>query len=223
MTSSKEWILLMTRLSKLVQDAYIARHGFTLSAEERIADLEAKLACAENTADRLRSLLARQIYLGQRDVLTGLLNRRAYEEQINIQFTRWQRHNDGLVMLVADIDSFKKINDCYGHLVGDKVLKKVAKLLKKSFRVYDLVARVGGEEFIIVLDKISLADAKKVAEKARAAVQQATFQNSTCFIPITLSIGVAEFKKGDKPADVFARADKALFKAKRQGRNRVRS
>lgn len=213
----------MTRLSRLIQDTYIAQHGFSESAEERIADLEARLACAENTADRLRSLLARQIYLGQRDVLTGLLNRRAYEEQINIQYTRWQRHNDGFAMLVADIDSFKQINDQFGHLVGDKVLKKVANLLKKSFRKYDLVARVGGEEFVIVLEKISLVDAKKVAEKACRLIQQANFHNSTHSIPVTLSIGVAEFKKGDKPADVFARADKALFKAKKQGRNRVES
>jgi diguanylate cyclase len=190
-------------------------------AKAKIEHLETELTSTQTIADNLRESLTEQVYLAQRDALTGLLNRKAYDEQIKKHYARWQRNKDGLVMIVADIDKFKHINDTYGHLAGDKVLEKVAGVLGKSFRQYDTVARYGGEEFVIVMEQISVPDAKNAANKVRELIEKSNFHFRNSPVPVTVSFGIAEFKEGDVPADVFGRADAALYKAKDNGRNQV--
>jgi diguanylate cyclase len=124
-------------------------------------------------------------------------------------------------LLMADIDRFKLINDSYGHKAGDKALKLIARLLKQALRETDFIARYGGEEFVILLTQTPAAQAAEVAEKLRAVVEKAEFNNGDTRIPITLSIGVSSFRVGEEPEEVFARADAALYRAKAGGRNQV--
>ncbi|NPA11093.1 MAG: diguanylate cyclase [Epsilonproteobacteria bacterium] len=141
------------------------------------------------------------------DYLTGTFNRAACNRRI--------QHLNNYSMLVVDIDHFKKINDTYGHDMGDKILKEIANLLKGSVRSDDIVCRWGGEEFVIILKNAKLNDAQKVAEKIRQAIQNHTFEG----INVTVSIGVEEFKGNfDK---TFKEADIKLYRAKNNGRNRV--
>ncbi len=164
------------------------------------------------------------------DKLTSLKNRGYFEEKskgyldntkkIKENHRRqWAGFND-ISFLFFDIDYFKKINDTYGHAVGDTVLQKVADILKKDLRVGDIVARWGGEEFVAILLGANEEQAKKKAEQIRGEVEQMTFENPA-ELKITISIGVAEFEEGKTFEDMVKHADEALYKAKDSGRNRV--
>jgi diguanylate cyclase len=125
--------------------------------------------------------------------------------------------------MVCDIDFFKKINDTYGHKVGDLALKKLASLLQERLRVNDIITRYGGEEFAIILPHTGLEGAQKAAEGIRSYIDKATFSYKGKTIPLTISVGVSKFIKGDDKNSVFERADRALYLAKNSGRNAVRS
>ena len=135
-------------------------------------------------------------------------------------YARWERYHENLLLIIWDIDFFKKVNDTYGHQGGDEVLKMVAQLLRQQLRKPDFIARFGGEEFVSLLPNTSLGAGFKVADKMRNAVQDLEFTYKDNVIPITISCGISLFGTGDKPGDVFERADKALYQAKEQGRNR---
>lgn len=164
------------------------------------------------------------------DKLTSLKNRGYFEEKSKAflgntekikQDNRreWFGFND-ISFLFFDIDHFKKINDTYGHDIGDEVLKKVAELLKKSLRVGDVVARWGGEEFVAILLGARESEAKKKAEEIRLKVEEMTFENPAD-LKITISIGVAEFEIGKTFEDMVKHSDEALYRAKETGRNKV--
>ncbi len=169
----------------------------------------------------LRQAVAGLELQGMTDALTAVWNRRAFDRRLREE---WQRHRqDGraLGLLMVDLDFFKRINDDFGHPAGDAVLVQVAGLLQASVRRSDLVARFGGEEFAVVLPDADIASARAVAEKVRRAIEQAAWPNR----PLTASIGVASVvpaASGDGPALVAA-ADKALYRAKQTGRNRVQA
>lgn len=203
-------------------DEYESRRPTSIEElEDRISDLEAALEKSQSLVKNLSSALAEQKQLSMRDSLTGLLNRRAYAEQLKKQVARVCRNNSPLLMVIADIDEFKEINDRYGHLVGDEVLKQVAQWLQKSFRQYDIVARYGGEEFVIVLENINLDTANKTLNRLREDIARNTFRCVNASVELTLSFGVAEFRQGECPAKVFERADLALYQAKSAGRNQI--
>ncbi len=152
------------------------------------------------------------------DFLTQIYNRNKFESFLEYEIKKHARYeNEIFSLLILDLDFFKEVNDTYGHLKGDYVLQEFARILKLSSRDSDLVARWGGEEFIILLPLTNIDEAILVAEKVRASIESHDFDN----IKITCSVGIAQSHIHDTKDTVFKRADKALYKAKELGRNRV--
>lgn len=160
--------------------------------------------------------------LSRHDALTGLLNRRAMEEALDAQLSRSQRTKEPFVVMMLDLDHFKRINDRYGHPVGDLALKHIASLLQSATRASDSLGRFGGEEFVLLLPNTPLSQAQTVAEKVRDLLENSPLQSELEMIPISVSIGVALWSESaDDISRLLSRADAALFQAKVQGRNRV--
>ncbi len=157
------------------------------------------------------------------DGLTGLHNHRYFMEQMQKEFSRARRYRNWLSMIIIDIDHFKEYNDLNGHLAGDRVLKRVARTIKRSVREIDLVARWGGEEFALLLPEINLENGMVVAEKIRKEVEAQNYKNQRLQPEgnLTISLGVAVNSSELKSyRDLFKHADLALYQAKHQGRNR---
>ena len=152
------------------------------------------------------------------DALTGLLNRRGCQSKLDT-FDMEQIHST----IIIDIDHFKEVNDNFGHAVGDKVIQLIANVIKKSISPNDVAARLGGEEFVIVMHNKSSELAKGIAEKIRLSVEKLKLiqkQTNTHLPSISVSLGVAELSERESWDSVFDRADKAMYQAKQQGRNR---
>jgi two-component system cell cycle response regulator len=175
-------------------------------------------------ADSLRDNVQAAIELAAFDPLTGLNNRRFLETHLANALDQAAHNGRPLSLMILDIDHFKSVNDTYGHDAGDEVLKVFAQRIKRVVRGADLVCRLGGEEFVVVMPDTPLAVAERVAERVRAAVQGGPFPidpGATRTIPVTTSIGLAE-RGSDANADaLLRRADKALYSSKASGRNRV--
>lgn len=155
------------------------------------------------------------------DVLTGLLNRRAYYEIALSEVRRCQRYGGKLALIMLDIDHFKTVNDTYGHAAGDKVLQEVADILKKILRESDYVFRFGGEEFMMLLPQTDIKHAEHLAERIRIATEKMKLLFTDQEISTTVSLGIAEFRTADLTIkNVEKRADEALYAAKNAGRNR---
>lgn len=153
------------------------------------------------------------------DYLTKIYNRNKFDELLSREFNRSKRYNYTFSILMFDIDFFKKINDQYGHNVGDEVLKKLASVIQDHIRVNDSLARWGGEEFVCILPFINLKEALKVAEKLRRLIEETVFIKGEI---ITVSIGVSEMNKElHQVNDLIENTDKAMYRAKEGGRNRV--
>jgi diguanylate cyclase (GGDEF)-like protein len=162
--------------------------------------------------------------LAATDPLTGLPNRRFFDEFAKLDMDRFLRFGDPSSLLMVDLDHFKNINDTYGHAVGDEVLRRVAALGKLVFRSGDLFARWGGEEFVCLLPRTDEWGAMLAAEKLRSAVEQLSIVSGGRAIPVTASIGVSSVDSADRVMDnALLRADRALYRAKDSGRNRVRN
>ena len=160
--------------------------------------------------------------LATTDPLTGVANRRRFLDQLEAELARSKRFATPAALLMIDIDWFKKVNDTHGHAVGDAVLKHLAELSRRRLRRIDLFGRLGGEEFGILLPGTDGAGAWQFADRFRRDVAETPLQNGEGPIPITISIGVAQFDPDDVTADgILARADAALYRAKEGGRNRV--
>ncbi len=158
--------------------------------------------------------------LASTDDLTGIMNRRIFKKISERYFETAQRDNSDLTLLLLDLDHFKKVNDTYGHQVGDQLLIRFVKVIEPVLRKSDILARVGGEEFAILLFKTDTEGAFTLAEKIRKEVESMTINCQGQDIYITTSIGIAQNKESDKSFDeIYARSDKALYKAKEQGRN----
>jgi diguanylate cyclase (GGDEF)-like protein len=155
------------------------------------------------------------------DNLTQVRNRHYLEESLKQELNRARRHERTLSVLLLDIDFFKRVNDDYGHLVGDAVLRNVAQIVRGRVRHYDTVARYGGEEFAVLMPETSLSDAAHVAGELGKAVAKSVVEYRGVRVSVTVSIGCAEMHEGDDPASVVARADERLYAAKNAGRNRV--
>ena len=163
--------------------------------------------------------------LAQTDPLTQLLNRRALTERLVSELDRARRYGHSVVVLMLDIDHFKKINDTRGHLVGDGVLKDTAEILRTAVRSADFIARYGGEEFVVVLPETSMEGAVTFAERLRERISGTPFEGGPDgVLAVTLSIGVALFPapRTTSVDDLLAAADTALYRAKTEGRDRVR-
>ena len=213
----------------LYQDKLLGVLTVTRAEKDGISDVHVKLlsAIADNAALAIRNaqLFERMRELSTRDELTGLANRRLFRTLLDSEIDRARRFQLAFSLLVVDIDHFKYLNDRHGHPAGDSALREVAKLLMSHVRKVDSVARVGGEEFMVLLPRADADDANLVAEKLRIALMEHKFpggedQPGGC---LTVSIGVAELSSTDDEHGeaIVARADQALYAAKHAGRNRV--
>ncbi|GJL80084.1 MAG: diguanylate cyclase response regulator [Nitrospinaceae bacterium] len=155
------------------------------------------------------------------DPLTQVLNRNAYDLSIEQVIHEYRRYKDPTVLVIADIDDFKMYNDNFGHKTGDQVLRSVAISIKNSIRSSDLVFRYGGEEFAIILKKVSIDQAKKVCEKIRSEVENRFFPDRVRKLDVTISLGATAIEEDDTEEMLFKRADQALYTAKSNGRNRM--
>jgi diguanylate cyclase (GGDEF)-like protein len=156
-----------------------------------------------------------------RDGLTGIANRRFFESRLRDEYTRWQRYGGDMSVLLFDLDHFKKINDQFGHVVGDSVLREMAQRVAQVVRVQDTFGRFGGEEFALLLPCTPLEDAMQVAEKIRHTIGDVSVDVQGVSVPVTASVGGAAARVGVPNYDVLINeADAALYSAKRQGRNR---
>jgi len=156
------------------------------------------------------------------DGLTKLYNSRHFYSQLEIEIDRCNRYGHSLALLLLDIDHFKKCNDTYGHLEGDKVLVKLGQIIKPCLRTIDSAYRYGGEEFTIILPETTGKEAKNVAKRISAAVESVRFSPETGEdFSITISVGVTEYFKKEQLSTFIRRADQAMYKSKEKGRNRI--
>ncbi len=156
--------------------------------------------------------------MSQKDYLTGIYNRRFVEDFLSAEIKRADRYGRPLSVILFDIDDFKKVNDTFGHDVGDEVLKGVVKRTLSCLRSTDVMGRWGGEEFLIVLPETDLEGATVLAERIRKAVEDREFEKAG---RVTVSLGVADYKKGESVFDLVRRVDRALYRAKERGKNRT--
>ena len=156
------------------------------------------------------------------DGLTGLYNHKHFQERLNGEFQRLERIPHPISLMLIDLDYFKRVNDTYGHPVGDAVLTDLAKILRKTLRGIDIIARYGGEEFAAVLINTDVSGAKKIAERLRTYVMNTPFFVEEKQLSLTLSVGVAAYPHDAKTKDeLISKADQSLYHAKKNGRNQV--
>lgn len=159
--------------------------------------------------------------LATTDALTGLSNRREVEDQIALEMARASRHDSTFALILGDLDHFKNVNDQFGHGTGDAVLIEIGRILRSNIRMEDRAVRWGGEEFLILLPATGRDEAMKVAEKIRSIIAESPLHCDGHEVPVTISFGVAAFNGENQVADLIKRADAAMYRAKREGRNRV--
>ncbi len=208
--------------------------GFDLGADDYItkpfqpAELLARIRAAKRIIDLQKELLEsnrRLELLSITDGLTKLHNHRHFQDELARAFEESQRYNRPLSLVMADIDFFKKINDSYGHAVGDEVLKSISAVFQQSIRSTDLAARYGGEEFALMLPETNLEDAIAFAEKLRSIVDSTAIPTQAGPLRLTISLGVASVphSRVHSAKDLVITSDKALYRAKRNGRNQVQA
>ena len=196
---------------------------FVLKLVARIMQINERLQARLATVEVKLTEQARQIEVqlaeARTDALTGLPNRRAFDDELHHRLAEWQRKKNTFCLLMIDIDRFKALNDHHGHPAGDQTLRSVAEVLENTLREMDLAARVGGEEFAAILPSTSLPDGCRAAERVRTAVASHWFRFENTDLQVTVSLGLAAVDAGDDSAALIKRADEALYAAKRAGRN----
>lgn len=183
--------------------------------------LQQDLSAAQKEIQRQRDEVESLVAEARTDTLTGLPNRRSFDEDLARRFDQWQRHQIPMSLVMVDVDSFKKFNDTHGHQTGDDVLRLVAQVLRRTLRQMDLAARFGGEEFAVLLPGTRLKDATVVAERLRAAVAGENFACGDKQLRLTISLGLASVVSEESAEELIKRADNALYAAKNAGRNRA--
>lgn len=185
--------------------------GARIEVGRRLIEMQAKFLDARNA-------LAHE---ATHDPLTGLLNRRAILEALSRELSRERRHQYGLAVGICDIDHFKRVNDTYGHAVGDEVLCRFTRILESNLRPYDFLGRFGGEEFVLITPLIEKVAVKALYQRFQAAVSDHPIPTKAGKIPMTISVGVKTWKAGEDVDAILIAADTALYRAKGEGRNLV--
>jgi diguanylate cyclase len=185
----------------------------------RAEHMRARIADLEREAQELHSKLDLEKHGARLDPLTGVANRKSFDERFAREIAQRVQGAAPSVMLLWDIDSFKVINDSYGHRAGDRVLQSVAACFTAALRASDFVARIGGEEFAVLLTGIKLAEAMHVANQTRIAVEALRFHFRGTPVRVTVSCGITELHQDDASEAAFDRADAALYRAKNGGKN----
>jgi two-component system, cell cycle response regulator len=203
------WVFLAEQLQDC-HDSEYSKLIFSLSETERqLVKSNSLLKKLEETA----------IEHSMTDPLTQLGNRRRFDDRMEVEIARAERHNSSLHLVMCDLDDFKHVNDTYGHDVGDIVLKGFSEVIQSQIRSIDFAARVGGEEFIILIPQTNKKGARLIAERIRNQLESKVFMPHE--IKITASFGVASFSAGQSAASLYKSADEALYRAKNTGKNRV--
>ncbi len=209
-------------IQKVVENKRQRDMDFAREADEQMGLLHEDLDSMKNeiaTAQERARQLEQELLM---DPLTGVFNRRAYDRRIKEELQRYQRYKHAFSVLLFDVDHFKKINDKYGHAVGDRCLKEIVKRIASVLRETDFLARYGGEEFIVLLPETASQGALQVADKLRKVIMNMEFIHKKDIINVTISLGVTEVISSDRRPDaIFNRMDQAMYQAKNAGRNRV--
>ncbi len=198
---------------KELKSARAAMEQFNARLDSRVKKRTRALAAANTLLESLSTT----------DALTGISNRRNFDEKLGYEIQRALRYNTALSCIMFDIDFFKKVNDTFGHLFGDEVLRMIGQSLKEELRRHDIFARYGGEEFVVLLPEIDIQHAVNVAEKIRKIISRKEVIKKTAKTSVTVSMGVAGFAKETMKngRDLVDAADKALYQAKNTGRNKT--
>jgi len=186
--------------------------------EKQNLELSRTLQTLEQTQKQLHTTNRELRYISETDSLSQLYNRRKIEELLNTICERAKFHSETFSLILLDIDFFKKINDEYGHPIGDRVISQLARNLKLNVRDEDAVGRWGGEEFLIICPGLDATSTEGLAERLRVEIQ---FDSNDMSKTVTCSLGVAKWKRGDSAASIIKRVDKALYHSKEAGRNCV--
>jgi diguanylate cyclase (GGDEF)-like protein len=212
-------------LSYGVVKAFLTTHSFSTiySQEELMARLAESVTRTERALEELKHSNQRLERLAATDPLTGANNRRRFTEHVEVEISRFKRSGVPFSVVAFDLDNFKVINDRYGHHVGDDVLKEFVQKCRDAIRPYDNVARVGGEEFMVLLPETLLEAGHDVAERVRVAVESASFASGPeRLTAVTVSSGVSQWGRDGETIEAILRvADRRLYRAKDEGRNRV--
>ena len=216
---------IVSKLTTIKESIQIKRHedeNRLQDADRKIDELQESLQGYKEEVLRTKEradVLEKEVLL---DGLTEIHNRRAYELRIREELRRYHRDGQGFSLVLIDVDHFKNINDLYGHQAGDNCLRGIAGRIKSAVRTTDFLARYGGEEFIVILAGSSGDNARRISEKIREVIEKTKFIYRDEEIPVTISLGVtaAEPSDGD-PEALFVRVDDAMYRAKKEGRNRV--
>lgn len=188
---------------------------------EQVDLMREKLATVEAHSEQMKEQLRQERTRALTDVLTQLPNREAWQERLAFEYHRWQRYQHPVTLCVLDIDLFKRINDSYGHKAGDRVIQLIGRTLQERLRTTDFVSRYGGEEFVLLLPETTPDEARGVIDNLRQHIGELPFHFQGERVSVTCSAGLASFS-GELAVDaVFDAADKALYRAKAGGRNRV--
>lgn len=216
LTSKLDTPMLQDMVSEIMQDTRTMRNS--------VDALQGKLHDSKSEIEKLQQELQNARSEALIDPLTGVFNRRGFELQIKKNAANTDLRGKKIVFMMLDIDFFKKVNDTYGHLFGDKVIRAIAEVLKAKVKGQDSVARLGGEEFAVLLPDTSLQGAYAVAEHIRTGVERGKIRRldkQESVEGITISIGIADCDMHDDWTDAVNKADKALYISKKQGRNRT--
>ncbi len=189
---------------------YLTTNIFTKDKEDYLIIIIDDITALERSREKLGELSIK-------DPLTSLYNRRYLFRTLKQEINRVKRFNRDFTLLMIDIDDFKRVNDNYGHIKGDEVLKEISNVLLENLRNIDVLGRYGGEEFMVILPETNLNEAYFVGERMRRAVEKTTIED----LNITVSIGIGEYINGEEYKNTIDRADKGLYEAKKTGKNKV--
>jgi diguanylate cyclase len=206
-------------VTKQVQSFRSREENRQLEHTGRSERMVARIADLERETQELNSKLDREKHGARLDPLTRLGNRKSFDERIARDLSRCSQANLPVAMLVWDLDNFKNINDSYGHRAGDRVLQSVATCFLSGLRAEDFVARIGGEEFVMLMTGLPFAKAQQIADELRGGVESLRFHFRGTPVRVTASCGFTDLRPGDTPDSAFERADAALYRAKRGGKN----
>jgi diguanylate cyclase len=209
----------LERVAKQVSDFRAREDDRMLEYSGRAERMRARIADLERETSDLNSKLANEKQGARLDPLTGVANRKSFDERLVQEMARGPRADHPLAMLLWDLDSFKLINDSFGHRAGDRVLQSVASCFMAALRSGDFVARIGGEEFVVLLNGVRVGEAMRIANQVRSAVEALRFHFRGTPVLVTVSCGITEVQEGDAPEAAFDRADAALYRAKKAGKN----